>query len=686
MLGGFGIVLSARLLARWKSVPREARETLFVLLVVAWVLVPQLAQLQVWCSALACLLLVWRAYLALGGRSLPGRWWLVGLLGMATGATLLTYRTLAGQEAGVTLVVVLLALKTLEMRARRDAFVVFFLGFFVVLTQFFHSQSLATAAYMLVAILGLLTALVNAHMPGSAAPMRVAALTACRMAALGTPLMALLFVLFPRVTPLWSVADPAPRARSGLSATVSVGSMAELALDDSIALRLRFEGQQPQSNTLYFRGPVLADFDGRQWRPLASGDGAGQPEALQTEGLPVRYEVTLEPSAHPWLLVLDATPNAPTAPQLQTKSTPDLQWQGDAQSHNLRRYWAQSYLQYQYGPRQWTPDLRTYTALPSGNNPRTLAWAAQLRAEPSLARADARALSARVLAQLHNADYRYTLSPGLYGEHTADEFWFDRKAGFCEHIASAYVVVMRALGVPARLVTGYQGAQRNPVDGYWTVRQSDAHAWAEVWQVGMGWLRVDPTAAVSPSRIGDVNRLDAPSGPAAQIFGPSGYRLWASARMAWEAVNNRWNQSVLNYGHSTQMDILKNLGFLAPSWETLGHLLAGVMAAIAFLGALWSGLPLRRSDQWDTLLAHACHRLTKLGLTLPPVATPRQMAQQAQARWGDDAARLNQWLLDLEQCHYSGSPDKPKVERLSKTWRMLPWAKYEAAAPHRPKS
>jgi hypothetical protein len=110
------------------------------------------------------------------------------------------------------------------------------------------------------------------------------------------------------------------------------------------------------------------------------------------------------------------------------------------------------------------------------------------------------------------------------------------------------------------------------------------------------------------------------------------------------------------------------------------------MAAIALLGALWSGLPLRRSDQWNTLLAHACHRLTKLGLTLPPVATPRQMAQQAQARWGDDAARLNQWLLDLEQCHYSGSPDKPKVERLSKTWRMLPWAKYEVAAPHRPKS
>ena len=193
----------AHALARLRALPQQTRETLFVLLVVAWVLLPHLAQLPVWASALVGLMLLWRAQLALAGAALPARWTLALLLGLAVAGTLWTHRSLAGSEAGVTLVALLLALKTLEMRARRDAFVVFFLGFFAVLTQFLSSQSLGTAAYMLVAMLGLLTALVNAHLPGSATPLRVAARTAARMAALGLPLMALLFVLFPRVAPLW---------------------------------------------------------------------------------------------------------------------------------------------------------------------------------------------------------------------------------------------------------------------------------------------------------------------------------------------------------------------------------------------------------------------------------------------------------------------------------------------------
>jgi transglutaminase-like putative cysteine protease len=655
-----------------------------VLLVVAWVLMPQATQLPHWCTALASILLLWRGYLALYGRALPGRWWLAAVLVLTLASTWLVYGTLFGREAGVALVVLLLALKTLEMRTQRDAFVVFFLGFFAILTQFFQSQSLATAAYMLIGLLGLLTALVHAHMPGSKSGLRGAAITASRMAAFGMPLMLVVFMLFPRVAPLWSVAEEAPRARSGLSATMSVGSMADLALDDSIALRLRFEGPEPASTALYFRGPVLSQFDGRQWLPMERRDRSPRPDNLQVQGTPLRYEVTLEPTANPWLLVLDATPEAPAQTDLQAKPTADLQWLDKANPRDLRRYHAQSYLEFQYGPRKWTPELRIFTLLPGGTNPRTLQWAAQLQADTAATKGDARALSAIVLARLGSGDYRYTLSPGVYSADTADEFWFDRKAGFCEHIASAYVVVMRALGVPARLITGYQGAQRNALDGYWTVRQSDAHAWAEIWQAGIGWIRVDPTAAVSPWRIGDATRLTAPIGPAGQLIGPAGYKMWAKARMAWEAVNNRWNQSVLNYGQSAQMDILKKLGFAAPGWEVLGYLLAGVMSTIALISATWAGLPRRRRDPWHTLLARARQRLTALGIRLPPCTTPRQMAQQAKTRWGDDAEGLQQWLLALEQCRYGKSHEATKVEHLRSTWRTLPWAKYEADARRRP--
>ncbi len=668
-------------LARLRALPQQTRETLFVLLVVAWVLLPHMAQLPAWASALAALLLLWRAQLALAGAALPARTTLAALLGLAVAGTLWTHRSLAGSEAGVTLVALLLALKTLEMRARRDAFVVFFLGFFAVLTQFLNSQSLGIAAYMLVAMLGLLTALVSAHLPGSATPLRVAARTAARLAALGLPLMALLFVLFPRIGPLWGVSEATPRARSGLSATVSVGSMAELALDDSVALRLRFETPPAPGSALYFRGPVLSRFDGRQWTPLADAPSPATrgPEMLQTQGAPLRYEVTLEPNAQPWLLVLDATPETPQAPGLRARATPDLQWRGEPGTPGdaaLQRYQAQSFLQFQYGPRQWNPDLRTYTALPPGGNPRTLAWAAQLRATPALASANARTLSAAVLQRLGSGEYSYTLSPGVYREHTADEFWFGRKAGFCEHIASAYVVLMRALGVPARLVTGYQGAQRNVIDGYWTVRQSDAHAWAEIWEAGQGWMRVDPTASVSPWRLGADTRLAAPSGPVTQLLGRVGPGAWRTVCAAWEAVNNQWNQAVLNYGQGRQFELLKHLGFTSPSWEDLGYLLAGLMAVLGLVGALWAGGYMglwRRRDPWNTLLEDTHQRLRRSGLSLPRYATPRQMAREVERHLGETASPLCDWLLELERWRYGGSADPTRLERLRKRARTLPW-------------
>ena len=237
--------------------PREARDTLFLLLVAAWVVLPQVSHLPLWCSLLAALLMLWRAALAVMARPLPSRWWLLSLLALTVGATLFSHKTLLGRDAGVTMIVVLLALKMLELRARRDAFVVFFLGFFTLLTNFFYSQSLLTAGAMLLALLGLLTALVNAHMPVGKPPLSQAARTAGSMALLGTPIMLVLFLFFPRVAPLWGIPNDAMSGRSGLSPTMSVGTIASLALDDSIAMRVRFQTQKPAPSELYCRGPVL---------------------------------------------------------------------------------------------------------------------------------------------------------------------------------------------------------------------------------------------------------------------------------------------------------------------------------------------------------------------------------------------------------------------------------------------
>ena len=665
-------------LKRLESMPRETRDTLFLLLVIGWVVLPQVAHLPLWCSALAAGMLVWRGWLALSGRPLPGTWWLLGLLAATLGATYATHRTLLGRDAGVTLIVVLLALKTLELRAKRDAFVVFFLGFFTMLTSFFFSQSLLTAAAMLLALLGLLTALVNAHMMAGRPPLATAARTAATMALLGAPIMAALFLLFPRFAPLWGIPADAMSGRSGLSSNMEVGNLAALALDDSIAMRLRFEGAVPPQSDLYFRGPVLSTFDGREWRPLLPRlgtrfmQGAGNAQ-LEVTGPPVRYEVTMEPNNRPWLLLLDAAPGRPEVPGFETVMTSELQWLANRPVTDLLRYRAESYPSFRHGPRSSVAAvLPQYTELPAGFNPRTLALAAQMRSDPGLAGGGPTALVQAALQLLRTGNYRYTLEPGTYGRETADEFWFDRKQGFCEHIASAFVVLMRAMDIPARIVTGYQGGERNSVDGFWVVRQSDAHAWAEVWLAGRGWVRVDPTSAVSPGRTGSFQRLQAPRGVIATAFGDAAPALSLNLRAAWEALNNSWNQWVLNYTQSKQLDLLRNIGFDSPSWEDLAYVLLGLVVFVALCGALWTLWDRRQHDPWLRLLARVRRRLQHAGLELPPAAPPRQIATLVTARFGEGARALADWLLKLETQRYARTPGT-SLAALQREFNHLAW-------------
>ena len=665
-------------LAKLGKLPRDSRDTLFLLAVIGWVIAPQTSHIPLWCSALAAIFIVWRGALALTGRALPSRWWLLGFLLLAVAATLLGYRTVLGRDAGVTMVVLLLALKTLELRARRDAFVVFFLGFFALLCNFFYSQSLLTALAMLVALLGLLTALVNAHMPVGKPTLLEAAKTAAWMALLGAPIMAVLFVLFPRVAPLWGMPGDAMSGRSGLSGTMQVGAIAELALDDSIALRIRFEAAPPQQAELYFRGPVLSTFDGRQWLPLrAAGLARTLSNAgLQVSGPAVRYEVTLEPNLRPWLLLLDVSPAKPVVSGFDASMTAELQWQVERPITELLRYQAQSYTEFRYGQRSQLVALQAYLSLPDGYNPRTLQLASELQADPRHAGADGAHWVAVAMERLRSDGYRYTLEPGVYGEHSADEFWFDRKAGFCEHIASSFVILMRALGVPARIVTGYQGGERNTVDGFWTVRQSDAHAWAEVWLAGRGWLRVDPTSAVAPSRTGTLQRLLAPRGRvAAALLGNISPAMAQRMRQLWEAVNNQWNQSILNYTQGKQLQLLRNIGFEAPDWHDLAYLLIAAVVLASLGGAGWTLWERSRHDPWLRLLARATTHLHKTGLSIAPNSPPRAIAAQlARQHSADQAATraLIDWLLRLEAQRYAPAQSPPaRLATLQREFNQL---------------
>jgi len=662
---------------RWERLPRDTRDSFFLLAVITMVMAPHAGHLPLWATALTGLVLAWRAQIAWRQRPLPSRWWLLVIALVYAAMTWLTFRTLVGREAGITLLTVLMALKTLELRARRDAFVVFFLGFFLVLTQFLYSQSLLTAVGALVSLWGLLAAVVLAQMPTGVPSIAIAARRAAGTTALGLPVMVLLFVLFPRIAPLWGV--PTENiGRTGLSNQMEFGAMNEIANDDSVAMRLRFDGPVPPPEQRYFRGPVLTRFDGKTWRAPDTGPSQSWlrgRDSLTTAGPALRYEVTMEPLRIPVLPLLEMSPGSELPlPDLALTRGPELQWLSPRPITERLRLTASAHLSWQAGLTRSRVHLARDLELPSGQNPRSLAWARELAAQPRFAALPAgpraEALAAALLDHVRSTDFTYTLSPGRYGQespHVIDEFWLDRRLGFCEHFASAFVVLMRGMGVPARIVTGFQGWDAEPQDGYLVVRNANAHAWAEFWVDGKGWLRSDPTAAVAPNRVIQGLALQ----PQPGVIGQLNPTLWRALRNGWETVNNRWQQLVLNYSRQNQFDLLKKLGFQRPDWAELGQALAGVILLFALAAMAWIRWSSRPHDAWSRQRARIVARLARAGVTLPAHESPAAWARALRRQHGQKAEAAAQWLERLERARYAANAAAPSWAEFRAATRML---------------
>ncbi|WP_234413612.1 DUF3488 and transglutaminase-like domain-containing protein, partial [Ideonella sp. A 288] len=643
--------------AGWARLPREARDTLFQLAVIAWTILPHAAHLPFWCVGLAAVVLFWRASIALTNGALPGRGALFTVMAIAVALTLWTERTLLGKEAGVSMLVVLLSLKTLEMRGRRDALVVFFLGFFLVLTHCLYSQSLLMAFSMAVSTWGLLTAQVLASMPVGKPPLKRAAGIAARSALLGLPLMAALFLLFPRIGPLWGLPQDAI-GRTGLSGTMRMGGVAQVANDDSIAFRVRFANGSPPSSLLYFRGPVLSRFDGVEWTSTPGVLRPGRPFSpeLRVFGPGRPYEMIVEPIRLPLLPLLELTPppaaDAPMLPGWTLRLDPELRWQADRLIAERVRLTAQAHTRFEHGPTEVQPWLAALTDLPPDSNPRAAAWARQWRVEQGLTAANPDALATALMRHIRTEKFSYTLAPGEYGRDAVDEFWFDRREGFCEHFAASFVVMMRALSVPARVVTGYQGAEPPDADGWQVVRQSHAHAWAEYWQPGTGWRRADPTAAVAPERVSTGRQLPPARGLMADALQNVNPELAGQIRRAWELVDNRWNQWVMSYSRTRQFDLLESIGFTAPSWQDLLLVMMVLVSVVASTAAVWAWLDRRRVDPWARLHGRLREALRRAGVESQAQDGPRALARRVRERLGPTAEPLAEWLERLDLLRY----------------------------------
>lgn len=539
-----------------------------------------------WCVGLAFAGVAWRLALGFGWAQPPRKRRGMGFVfGAATAllvvAVAFNFRTINGLAAGTALLVVMGALKLIEARSRRDDGIVIGVALFLLLAAALATQSLWRMPLYLLMLWGACTAMALVAYEGTQLPTRAALRLSARALAMSIPLAAACFLFFPRVAGQFWALERGGQATTGLSDEMSPGSISKLANEYDPAFRVRFEGELPSREALYWRGPVLNSFDGFTWRRERRRFYPATP--VEPLGAPVRQRITLEPTNQPWMFALDTVDASPR---------PDVNLSYDRQLTAMDRitetvsYNVVSHLETHSGGPLSTLGRRFETMLPADRNPRTLALAREIRAR---SRDDLEYVGA-VLAWFREDGLEYTLDPGTTGIDSVDTTLFDSKRGFCGHFASSYAMMMRAVGIPARIVTGYLGGEWNPVGGYLIVRQSDAHAWTEVWLDGSGWTRVDPTAVVAPERLqrGILDLLSDTLPAATTLF----RNAWlVRLNHLWDGANQWWQENVVEFNLRSQFDLLKKLGIDSPDWRHLGWAFtAGLLLWIA-----WVSLSMRRT-------------------------------------------------------------------------------------------
>ena len=622
-------------------------------------------RLPLWCSLAAVLAVGWRVYSALQTQAAQPhralRWALTVLLVLLT---ILNFRTLNGIAAGSALLTVMGAAKLLETRARRDGYIVTAVALILLLAACLERQGLLRLplyAAVLWLACGALAALGGAR-PGR--DPRQALRSGGRALALALPLALILFWVFPRLaTPLWGMPNE-QRANTGLSDEMSPGSISELAVSEDVVFRVKFAADVPAPEQRYWRGPVLHQFDGYTWRRSPGQIAIASPP--QPAGRPVSQHITLEASGNPQWFALDRVLESPSP---RVRLSFDGQLLAAQPVTQTQTYDVVSYLQ----TRDEAP--LSYTArkldlqLPPQRNPRTLALAAQLRAA-SHSEAD---YVQRVLNYLHDGGFEYSLTPPLLNLDSIDDLLFNTRLGFCGHFASAYTLLMRAAGLPARVVTGYQGGEWNAIGGYMVLRQSDAHAWTEVWLQGQGWVRVDPTAVVAPSRLQrGLHELLPDSRWALQSYGRNSPFL-RELLQRWDAGNQWWQERVLGYNRLAQQRYWGRWGDALDSvqWQVLALLLAGAAWSVWVWWALRlgpaSGAREGLARDWAALRLI----LGRAGVSDVAKLGPISLAAAAANRFPQHRQQLTAAAAAYAQQRYGRAPDARGNPALRRQLRRL---------------
>jgi len=613
------------------------RELLALVLLLTLAALPHVLHLQPWISLFFISMLGLRLLALHRPALLPGRWLLFLLTLTGVGIVLSQYPVIFGKDAGAALLTAMLGLKLLEARRRRDVYVLVFLGFFILVTQFLFFRGIPILLHALLISLGLVSLLLEVSRAAPSANLLQPVVRALSLLAQAIPVMVVLFLLFPRFSsPLWNLGPEQDQALTGVSDRLSPGSVSRLARSRAVAFRVDFEGELPATRDRYWRGRVIWETDGIEWWASTDEPAAQQRPVAVAEAM--IYHVTLEPAPGNWLYSLDRPLQAPRGSAL----TGDLQLLRATPVRRRVRYKAVSAIDY--------PDLfldatarQKGLQLPQNISPRMRQLVAGWRSE----RPSDRQLMQRALAFFRNQAFYYTLYPPRLDANPADQFLFDSRRGFCEHYATSFALLMRIAGIPSRLVVGYQGGELNPLGDYLIIRQSDAHAWTEIWLQGAGWTRVDPTAAVAPQRIEqsldpelvsttqgapiDFIRLD--PGPLRQLL--------RQLVLGIDAVNSGWQRWVLGYSRERQQELMRmlGLGFLKGTRLALAMVIsAAILVGIMSLLMLHRGRA--RPDPAVRAYRRFCQRLTRCGIARHSHEGPRDYCRRVAGRRPDLAAEV----------------------------------------------
>jgi len=614
-----------------------------------------------WTAATALLLIAWRLATERSGLRLPGTV-ARALLALGVVAVVLwRFHTLNGLAAGTAMLMLMSALKLLETRARRDQFVMVGAGLFLLLAACLDRQSLVRVPLYALQVWLCCSALAVVASAGCEG--RAALRLAGRSLLLALPLAVLLFLFFPRLQGAFWAIPRGGEALTGLSDTMSPGSIVKLVASYNSAFRVQFAARAPPAEELYWRGPVLHDFDGHTWRRASGAFHLRQ--RLQYLGTPYRYRVALEPTRQRWWFALDTPAQSSDANVLLTY---DNQLLGAEALTEPLSFDAVSYTRTRALEPLGAFGRQQDTTLPPGN-PRSVALAQTLRQR---AGSDADFVQA-TLEYLRSSGFVYTLTPEALGADPVDDFLFDTRAGFCGHYASAFVTLMRAAQVPAHVVTGYLGGEWNPIGDYFLVRQSDAHAWAEVWLEGRGWTRIDPTAVVEPERLrrGVFDLLPDALATRERLLRGSAWLTRALQR--WDAANAWWSDHVVKFDYSAQLDLLGRFGIRSPDVRYLGW--AFMLALLGWLAIIaWHIGRSARPAAPDALArayARLCRKLARIGAPRAPYQGPLSLAETLRAHRPDLSDRVQPLLRRYTQLRYGPAAPATRAQDIEEFRRAV---------------